>query len=316
MGDETMTTPSIEVLTKSYRSDFEHCELLCESMVRFVQAGITHTLVVPRSDTSLFSRLLTDRRRIIAEDELLPSWFWRVPLPSPEWRRRLHLPRRDIYLTPFSPPVRGWIAQQIMKIAAAAASSADIVVHIDSDNVFIRPLKVENIVPGGKVRIYREPQPAGLATRVRWQRVAGKLLGLPEKEFYGGEYISPLVVWKTSIVRGMIERIEAVGKQNWIKILARTPHFAEYVLYGVYADQILGFEKAGLQPEDFSLCHSRWSDTFADDADMTAFVEAVEPHHVTCLVQSTIAHDRALRRNLFARVTELARQQDGATSST
>jgi hypothetical protein len=315
MGDETMTTPSIELLTKSYRGDFEHCELLCKSMDQFVPADIMHTLVVPRSDIKLFSRLLTDRRRIVAEDELLPSWFWRVPLPSPEWRRRLHLPRRDIYLTPFSPPVRGWIAQQIMKIAGAAASSADIVVHIDSENVFIRPLKVQNIVRAGKVRIYRDPQPAGLGTHVRWQRVAGKLLGLPEQEFYGGEYISSLVVWKTSVVRGMIERIESVGKQNWIKILARTPHFAEYVLYGLYADRIVGFEKAGLQPEEFSLSHTRWSDAFADAADMTAFVDAVEPYHVTCLVQSTIAEDNELRRELFARITERARLQDASVGS-
>ncbi len=92
--------------------------------------------------------------------------------------------------------------------------------------------------------------------------------------------------------------------------MARTPHFAEYVLYGVYADQVLGFDVAGLVPEDFSLCHSRWSDAFADEADMQSFVEAVQPHHLTCLIQSTISHDSKLRRELFARVTEFARIQD------
>jgi len=310
-----MTGQSIEVLTKSYRGDFEHCVLLCESMDRFVPENITHRVVVPQSDMRLFSRLATDQRTIIAEEDLLPSWFWRVPMPSPTWRRMLKLPRRDIYLTPSSPPVRGWIAQQIMKIAAAAVSSADIVVHVDSDNVFIRPMGTENIIRNGKVWIYRDPSPVGLDTHRRWQHVAGKLLGLVDREFYGGEYIDPLVVWKTSVVRGLTDRIESVSGTGWIKALARTPHFAEYVLYGVYADQVLGFDAAGLVPEDFSLCHSRWNDTFADEADMQSFVESVQPHHLTCLIQSTISHDSDLRRKLFARVTEFARIQDADPST-
>lgn len=310
-----MTCASIEILTKSYRGDFEHCELLCQSMDRFVPADITHRVVVPQSDVQLFSKLATAQRTIVSEEDCLPSWFRRVPMPSPKWRRIFRLPRRDIYLTPYSLPVRGWIAQQIMKIAAAAASSADIVVHVDSDNVFIRPMTAETIIHNGKVRIYRDPNPIGLDTHVRWQHVAGKLLGLPDQAFYGGEYIDPLVVWKTSVVQSLTDRIESVSGTSWIKTLARTPHFAEYVLYGVYADQVPGFEAAGLVPEHFSLCHSRWNDAFANDAEMQAFVEAVQPHHLTCLIQSTISHDSNLRRELFARVTGFARIQDGLAGS-
>ena len=303
---------SIEILTKSYRGDFEHCSLLCESMDRFIPGGITHRIVVPRSDMALFSRLANAGRAIVAEDDLLPAWFWRVPLPSPRWRRLFLLPRRDVYLTPFSLPVRGWIAQQIMKIAAAATSTADIVVHIDSDNVFIRPFAVQRIVRDGKVRLYRDPKPVGLATHARWQHSAGRLLGLPDQSFYGGEYIDPFVVWKASVVRGMVARMEAVGGSDWIRTLARTRHFAEYVLYGVYADRVAGFGDAGLEPQEFSLCHSRWSDDFADDSDIDRFVEEVQPYHLTCLIQSTIGSDQEQRKRIFARVTEAAHRQDAA----
>lgn len=304
-------TASIAIITKSYRGDHECCRLLCESVDRFVPADIRHTLVVPQADVALFAPLANARRDILAEEEVLPRWFRRIPLPPPQWRKRLFLPRRDVYATPFSLPVRGWIAQQIMKIAAAAMSRADILVHIDSDNAFIRPLDPSRLVRNGVARIYRNPQPVGLATHTRWQHAAGRLLGLEDSAFYGGEYIDPFVVWKTSVVRDLIARIEAVSGTDWIKTLARTQHFAEYVLYGVYADRIAGFEASGLSPENFSLCHSRWSDEFAGEAAIREFVEAVEPHHLTCLIQSTIATAAQSRARVFARVTEFAARQDG-----
>lgn len=308
----TADVPSIEILTKSYRGDYEVCRLMCASVDRFVPAEIAHRLVVPHADMTLFSPLATQRREIVAEEDLLPGWFRSLPLPGPRWRRLLRLPRRDVYVTPFSLPVRGWIAQQIMKIAGAAASRADIVVHVDSDCAFIRPFSTQAVYRDGRVRLYRDPVPVGLETHTRWQRNAGRLLGLPDAAFYGGEYIDQFVVWKTSVVRGLTARIEEISGRNWIATLARTRHFAEYVLYGVYADRVLGFDAAGLSPESFSLCHSRWEEGFAGEAGVQAFVEAVEPHHLICLIQSTIGESLAQREAIFARITEFAARQDAA----
>lgn len=308
-----MTT--YELVTLSFSRDFEACRLMCESAERFVPEGMEHRVIVPRADLPLFAPLASARRRLVAEEDILPWWFRRMPMPSPRWRRLLRLPRRNIYITPFSPPVRGWIAQQIMKIAAADQSKADVVVHIDSDTVFVRPLRPEHLCPDGRVRLYRDPQPAGLETHALWQKVAGQLLGLPEKTFYGGEYIDSCVVWKTSVLRGMTQRIADISGSDWLKTLCRTPHFAEYVLYGVYADQVLGFDAAHLVPESFSLCHSRWSGDFESDEAIDAFISAVKPHHVTCLIQSTIGSSLDLRRDIFARVTDVAARQDMATES-
>lgn len=307
-----MTKPTVELLTLSYSGDFEVCRLLCQSMDRFVPADITHRLIVPRADLPLFAPLASKTRKLEAQDHYLPAWFKRVPMPSPKWRRRLHLPRRDVYVTPFSLPVRGWIAQQIMKISAAAKSPADLVVHVDSDNVFVRPFSLDRIYRDGKARIYRDDKPVGLETHARWQRAAGQLLGLEAENFYGGEYIDPFVVWKTDIVRKLTERLQAVSGTDWIKTLARTQHFAEYVLYGVFADRIEGFENAGLRPENLSLCHSVWHRGFEDDDTLTAFVEALQPYHQTCLIQSTVAKDLAARERLFSLVTAFAEKQTAA----
>lgn len=309
-----MSKPTVELLTLSYSGDFEVCRLLCQSIDRFVPADITHRLIVPRADLALFAPLASRTRKLEAQDHYLPAWFKRVPMPSPKWRKRLHLPRRDVYVTPFSLPVRGWIAQQIMKISAAAKSPADLVVHVDSDNVFVRPFSLERIYRDGHARIYRDETPVGLETHARWQRMAGKLLGLEAETFYGGEYIDPFVVWKTDVVRGLTERLEAVSGSHWIKTLARTQHFAEYVLYGVFADRIEGFEAAGLRPENISLCHSVWHRGFEDDDTLIAFVEALQPYHQTCLIQSTVAEDLASRERLFALVTKFAETQTAAAT--
>lgn len=306
-----MSQHSIELLTLSYRGDYEVCSILCESVDRFVPNEIGHRLAVPRADLELFSHLATPRRQLVAEEDILPSWFRRLPMPSPRWRRFLRLPRRNIYLTPFSMPVRGWIAQQIMKIAAAANSKADIVVHIDSDNAFIRPFSYELITQNGRVRLYRAPEPTGHDDHVVWQQAAGRLLGLPKKNFYGGEYIDSLVVWRTEVVRGLIQRIEEVSGRPWIVALSRSPHFAEYVLYGVFANHVLGFEAAGLFPESRSLAHSRWSGGFDGEEAVQAFVDSVESHHLSCLIQSTLSENMERRRDVFERVTAAAARQDG-----
>src|SRR5262245_45571805 len=149
--------PSLSILTLSFRGDFELCRLLCESVDDFVPDTIEHVIAVPRSDLGLFKALANSRRRLITQEELLPGWLRRIPLPGPTLRRVFRLPRRNIYFTPRPRIVRGWIVQQLMKLRAAATATSDIVLHADSDMAFIRPLKLDLIVRQGRARLYRKP---------------------------------------------------------------------------------------------------------------------------------------------------------------
>jgi len=301
---------SARLVTCSFSGDLDVCRLLCESIDRFVPETIGHTLYVPAQDTALFADLASPRRVIATQESLLPRWFWKAPLPGQPWRARLGLPRRNVYLTPFSLPVRGWIAQQIMKLAATAAADAEIVVHVDSDNAFIRQLRLDHLARDGRVRLYRNPQKVDAPGHRLWHMAAGRLIGLPPSDFHGAEYIDQLVVWRRSVLLALIERIAAIAGTDWRIALARTPHFAEYILYGVFADKALGLDRAGLFPEARSLCLSRWSEAFADAAEEDAFIAAIEPGHVACLIQSTIAMPIAGRRRLFERATARAAAQD------
>jgi hypothetical protein len=237
-------------------------------------------------------------------------------MPGPGWRRRLHLPRRNVYLTPYSLPVRGWIAQQIMKIAATVQSKTDVAVHVDSDNAFIRPLTAELLTQGGRIRLYRNPDMVDEAMHRTWHLAAGRLLGIGSSDYHGAEYIDQIVVWKRSVLLAMIERIASVSGTDWRIALARSPQFAEYILYGVFADKVLGLDKAGLFADSRSLCASRWSNAIEDDADATAFIESIAPHHAACLVQSTIAMTPERRKDIFERATAFAAHQDATACET
>lgn len=305
-----MNEMSASLVTCSFAGDLDVCRLLCDSVDRFVPETIGHRLYVPANDMPLFAPLASSRRTIATQESLLPRWFWKVPLPSQRWRARLGLPRRNVYLTPFSLPVRGWIAQQIMKLAATAEAGAEIVVHVDSDNAFIRPFSVESLARDGRVRLYRDPEMVDMPSHRLWHAAAGRLLGLPPADFYGAEYIDQLVVWRRSVLLRLLARIGETTGRDWRVALARTPHFAEYILYGVFADRALGLEAAGLFAEPNSLCLSRWSQAFADAADEDAFVAAIRPRHVACLIQSTIDMAPDARRRLFERATAFAAAQD------
>lgn len=306
-------TLSASLVTCSFRGDLDVCRLLCETIDRFAPADMTHWLYVPRADVPLFADLASSRRRIATQESLLPWWFVKAPMPGPAWRARLRLPRRNVYVTPFSMPVRGWIAQQIMKISAATNADTEIVVHVDSDNAFIRPLRLEELTRSGRVRLYRHPDMVERASHRLWHEAAGRLLGLEENDFHGAEYIDQLVVWRRSVARGLTERLAEVAGTDWRIALARAPHFAEYILYGVYADRVLGLDKAGLFPTDQTLCLSRWTEGFDNADDEAAFIEAIGPQHVACLVQSTIEMPIAARRALFERACEAAARQDAAS---
>ena len=312
-ADHPTSELSASILTCSFRGDFDSCRLMCESVDQFVPEGIQHKLFVPTADLELFAELETPRRSIVSEDTLLPAWMRKLPLPSQKWRRLLGLPRRNIYLTPYSKPVRGWIAQQMMKIAASMAATTDIVLHVDSDNVFIRPLSIESLGRDRQqVRLYQTPDhQMGEEGHRTWHLTASRLFGLPPDEFHSGDYIDSLVVWRPDVVRKMTDHIARLGGRDWRIVLAREPHFSEYILYGVFADRVLGLEAAGLEAQTFTLCHSRWSGDLESEAAATTFVESVRPEHVVCLIQSTIPLPLEERRRIFRRVTEFAAHQQG-----
>jgi hypothetical protein len=251
----------VTLITLSFAGDLESCRLLCETVDRFAPDGAQHLLAVPAADLPLFRPLAGRRRTLIAEDELLPGWLRKMPLPGPAWRRRLGLPRRNVYLSFRGRPVRGWIAQQIMKFNAAAGAGTDLVLHLDSDTAFVRPLPMEAMVRDGRLRLSRFPGAADDPMHAPWHRAASTLLGLSPSDYHGADFIDSFVTWRRGNVRGLLSRIGEITGRDPIAALAATRDFSEYLLYGIYCEQVLGLEAAGHAGTPQSHCEMVWSET-------------------------------------------------------
>lgn len=309
------TALAATILTCSFRGDYELCEMLCESVDRFVSPQIRHQLYVPESDIPLFAKFASDRRSILSQESLLPSGFRKLPLPPRALYRLLRFSRRNFYVTPFSLPVRGWIAQQIMKLQAAANAPTEIILHVDSDTAFVRPVAAQSMIPEpGKVRLYRTPDPTPLDSHKLWHQVAHRLLGLPAPlpAVYHQDYIGDIIVWRRSVVQRLLRRIDEIGKRDWRITLARTPHFSEYILYGTFAtNEALASTGHVAMPN--SLFHCRWTDPFATSQDETRFADSIEHGKIACCLQSTIPMTTADRRRVLGLVeAAAARQSQGA----
>ena len=83
-------------------------------------------------------------------------------------------------------PVRGWLVQQLIKLAVAEVMTQDVLVHADSDVVLLRPFLADSVADdAGRVRLYRLPGAIDerLPNHIRWHRSAEKLVGIEHAGF-------------------------------------------------------------------------------------------------------------------------------------
>src|SRR5712671_1112501 len=239
------------MMTKSFAPDFELCVALNRSVLDNSPDAVQHHIVVPRSDLKLFGRLAGPRTQVSCEADLLPRMFVRVPYSNV----MVNLAR------PF-PPVRGWIQQQVIKLAAIAALGDDAVLVVDSDVEFIRPFTVEMFVRDGRVRFFCNPNQIDnrLPRHITWHRVARALLGVPPAEPPYPDYISSPISWDPTIVRRMLARVEATTGRPWPTAIAGLLDFSECVLYGVFVDAVIGAPANSFASDD-PLCRVYWEQT-------------------------------------------------------
>lgn len=225
-GPRTMT-----VLTPSYAPDRELCVDLVRSVNRFAGHGVRQLVIVPPRDLPAFSGLAGERTTISSVADYLPAWLVKIPYVN-GWVNV----RRPV------PPVRGWITQQIVKLAAAASDESDIVLLTDSDVVLFRQIDASTFAPGGRVQVFRMPDGVSpsLPRHLQWHAAARRLLGLePSDRQILPDYIGWPCAWEPSVVRDMLGLVERSTGMHWVSAIGRELHFSEMILYGVYVEEVL-----------------------------------------------------------------------------
>ena len=285
------------VLTPSFGPDFDLCADLNRSVLAYSSADVRHQIIVPKSDLPVFRPLAGARTEIRTEAEFLPSSFVRAPGVN----ATINLRR------PF-PPVRGWILQQVIKLAAAADADADVVLLVDSDIEFVRPFSVDTFVRDGVIRFYRLPDEVDhrLPRHVLWHKAARELLGLPAMPPPLPDYVSSLVAWDPAIVRQLLGRVEQVTGGRWANAVASRLHFSEWTLYGVFVEHILGDTATRFSAET-SLCHALWDTVPLDEHTVGEFVAGMADDDVAVMISAKTRTPLAIRRAASAAMRSAVR---------
>jgi hypothetical protein len=199
--------------------------------------------------------------------------------------------------------------QQTTKIAAAAQSDADVVLLIDSDVVLVRPVDPLQFIVDGQVCLYREDGgvTAGMKRHVIWHQVARELLGLPPAPPPPlPDYVGPVALWAPATVRALQEQIRAMNSQDWLEAFNSQPHISEFILYGVFVDEMPAADQHSVPIVD-DLCHNYYERTPMNLEAAIAFAEQIKPEAIAIMISSHSHTPKEVRRAAIRRSLEVVK---------
>lgn len=283
-----MSDATMEILTPSYAPDFELCRDLVDSVQRFAPRGTRHRIVVPPGDKALFDSLAKEHVVVETTRQVLPRSIRPLPFVNAWYDRQ----------APWW-PVRGWIAQQIVKLAATAASECDAVLVVDSDIQFVRPFDVDTWRADGEVPVYRLTDAVGpeLPRHMIWDDVARSLLDLPRSAATRRhDYICWPCLWEPRTVRRMLDRVSHVAETAWPAAIARQRHFSEMVLYGVFVEAEAAQLGSPLPIVDTMYCLPFSDELRLDEGEISRFLSSLADEDVAVMISAKSGTDLSVRR--------------------
>jgi hypothetical protein len=250
-----MSSFSFAFITPSYAPDFQRCKLLCWSIKKFVSFPIKHYIVVDKKDLNLFRQLADSNTEILTKEEILPSEIKRINFFNKKniWLNLKGYKSGNLLL-------RGWLIQQIIKLAAAQYVEEDVLIFVDSDVAFINDFDSRILVNEDKVRLFRVIHSTDRDDEIakKWRDSAKQLLNLPLENNYYDFYISQIVTWRRDVLIKLYKLIEENFQKNWLEVLCGVPDLSEYVLYGIFASYVLGENSGHYDNHLEKICWCYW----------------------------------------------------------
>ena len=285
--------PSFALVTKTYHGDMQPFTDLCKS-IDHLMPDIQHYVLIDHADKEAFASFAGPKRTIVDCSQLLPEL------------REMHLLGRRFWRLGFTRIIRGWIYQQIAKIAFVANMEEDAAVHLDSDVTLLKAIKAEHVFPNGNVRLYHQPG-GGMGPRhLEWHNLSQKMLGLPQTGYVGTDYIGPITTWSPGVIRAMIDRIEASNRRDWIHVLASHFRFSEYIIYGIFCDHVAGKHQQLIAQSGTQYCHNCWGYDLRSKSEVERFIDDLQADHLGVLIQSNLQLPERTRLSILHRTKEQA----------
>jgi len=298
--------PTVAFVTVSYGPDRDRCGLLCRSIDALAPATWDHVIIVDRADIPKFRELESGRRHIVATEDVLPKRVWRLEA------RRVGL-RSNVFVHA-GLPVRGWLVQQLVKLAICREIEADVVVHADSDVVLVRGFDAESVVDGAHcVRLYCAPGAidASLSGHVRWHRTAERLLGLDASPTPLPDYITSLVPWRRDNAKLLLDFLDRRFRRSWMRVISNAWDFSEYILYGRFVSEVVG-DVGGQFASASSLCRDYWGHEALSNAELENFLDGMSEGHVAVSITAKAGMNPDSYASVLERRWVLARRGRGS----
>lgn len=295
--------PRVAIISPTYRNDYELAVDLCRSVDAFFEGECEHILIVPQHDLKLFSSLQGPRRKVVTQQSVLKrQGFTHLPIPT-----RIRIPPfidmklRQQWWCKGLGRVSGWVAQQLIKLSASDLTDAELLIFMDSDIVLVKPLSVDRLLTDGRINLLQVPMRSDLTEHQAWYRLARQLLALPDSTPPRYNYIGQLVTWDRANLIKLHAHIAKAFNEPWQRVVSRRNNLAEYILYGVFCDEVLGPANGhAAQPSD--LTHSVW--TSATELSVAGVCEGLHDRHVALHIQSTLRLPIERRRALLKSVID------------
>lgn len=240
--------PSLCFITTTYCADLHRFALLRRSVQTFAAERYTHVAVVNTEDCAQFRRHFrgdTDLQ-IVPSADVLP---WSVE----RRRKKSGLPGKVRRM--FNQrPVKGWYAQQLMKIFALAACPADAALFLDSDVFLCKPLARDFFFVDGNLKLYRRPavDAEGFDFDISTHEILGNPLHQVRDLF---DYIYSPCSFRKSTALALFAEFESRRRSHWVRRFLAEHRPSEYNLLGYAAsvlEQFRGYHLVECQPSDLN----------------------------------------------------------------
>ena len=201
----------IDIVVRSWRGDGHWLCYLLRSIARFVPRSLYREVLISftRSETAFFQ-------------SFLPAAFASLPL-------RL-LPVDDPVLHLASPNNGSYYSQIVDKLYTHLRSDADVFLHMDSDMIFNRPVRLGDFMDEQqRVYVSRKAYDSLEPVYRRWQRPAQQLLheAVPDETMTGFPLLFPRAVYPL-----LQQLVEAAHGRPFMAVLHNASDFNEFTPLG------------------------------------------------------------------------------------
>ena len=210
------------IITPSYIKDYERCKLLVESRKKFLKEDVVQYIVIDKSDLKLFKKLECHRTKLLIKQKILPWWILKLPF---------HIRGKTVWLSLKGRLLRGWIIQQMIKLAVARHVVEDVLVYMDSDEFFTKSTSFNSLFfKNEKLRLYKNDG----GCDHKWASTIANILSLTVSDCEKYSFVGHPVTWNREKVIELCDYMAVRHKTDWFSVVARYWNFSEYQLYGCY----------------------------------------------------------------------------------